>query len=95
MAIRSVALSLANLAANAHCLIRLLGAVGISHPASDLFRISYLGQAVGGLFKGSNGQRTTGQRKKLTRAWLWALHFALAVNAWTWSSVRSQDSISD
>ena len=83
----SVVLSLANLAANAHCLIRLVGLPSISGALHGLKmldprRYTHI------LFKQSAKQGSR-SKKKLTMVYLWAVHFALAVNAWTWSSVRS------
>lgn len=70
----SVALSLANLVANAHCLARL---VGLARPRRG-------GQSQ------SQARSKKKQTKEwsVAAAHAWLVHFVLAVNAWLWSAVR-------
>lgn len=68
----SVALSLANLAVNATCLAQVAGHL--------------VHQAQPGAKRGAARRRPRRGATAL-RPWLWAAHFALACNAWVWSSV--------
>ena len=90
----SVALSIANLAANAHCLMRLLGLLDFRSSRDERASItsdnSRAGRGSGKGWKQNRGGPERPRKKKLM-VLLWALHFALAVNAWTWSSVRFCD----
>jgi len=90
----SVALSIANLAANAHCLMRLLGLLDFFRSSRDerASITSDNSRAGRGSGKGWKQNRGGPERpRKKSMVLLWALHFALAVNAWTWSSVRFCD----
>lgn len=83
----SVALSLANLAANAHCLMRLLGLLHSSRNSRVSMALE-TPRAGCGTAKGVKQNRGLERQRKNSMVLLWALHFLLAVNAWTWSSVR-------
>ncbi len=90
----SVALSIANLAANAHCLMRLLSLLDFCRSsraprASITSENSRAGRGTGKGFKQTRGGPERQGKKSMVL--LWALHFTLAVNAWTWSSVRFCD----
>ena len=86
----SVALSLANLAANAHCLLRLLSMLGLLDvPRASRASIASENSRAGcGIGKGTKQSRGPERRRINSMVLLWVVHFTLAVNAWTWSSVR-------